>query len=91
MPSGQDPQNHKSGFAQAMKFWKNYVILKRKFHIWKNYGIFVLVDKNVCFLRKDGGKIGPDLDVVSMFVALVITSLALRNTRAIALAYCSAA
>ena len=28
-----------SGFAQAMEFWKNYGILKRKFHIWKNYEI----------------------------------------------------
>ena len=28
-----------SGFVQAMEFWKNYGILKRKFHIRKNYGI----------------------------------------------------
>ena len=28
-----------SGFVQAMEFWKNYGILKRKFHIWKVYGI----------------------------------------------------
>ena len=43
-----------------------------------------------CFLKKNGGKIRPDLDVVSMFVASVITSLglALRTSRAIGLAYC---
>ena len=29
----------KTGFVQAMEFWKNYGILIRKFHIWKNYGI----------------------------------------------------
>ena len=28
-----------SGFVQAMEFWKNYGILKTKFHIWKNFGI----------------------------------------------------
>ena len=51
---------------------------------------FCFGGKNVCFFKKNGEKICPDLDVVSMFVALVITSLALRTTRAIALAYCSA-
>ena len=28
-----------TGFVQAMAFWKNYGILKRKFYIWKNYEI----------------------------------------------------
>ena len=91
-----------TGFVQAMEFWKNYGILKRKFHIWKNYGIwakrpylwksygiFVLVGKKVRALFKKWGENTLGLwNVVSMFVALVITSLglALRTSWAIALA-----
>ena len=48
-----------------MEFWKNYGILKRKFHIWKNYGRtygktmeFLFWSKKVrAFLKKKmGGK-----------------------------------
>ena len=47
-------------------------------------------EKNACLLNQSGGKIRPDFDVVSMFVASVMTSLALQTFCAIALAYCLA-
>ena len=50
-------KQHITGFVHAMEFRKNYGILKRKFHVWKNYGIFVLVGKKVCaFFKKIGGE-----------------------------------
>ena len=61
-------------------------------YLWKNYGILVLVEKMRAFFKKKkwGENTSGLRNVVSMFVALVITSLglALRTSRAIALAYC---
>ena len=84
-----------------MEFWKNYGILKRKFHIWKNWNLsktavpmektmeFSFWWKKVCaFFKKWGGNTSGPQNVVLMFVASVNTSLgvALRTSGALALA-----
>ena len=57
------------------KLWN---LSKTKFHIWKNYGIFVMVEKKVrAFFKKWGENTSGLRNVVSMFVASVITSLSL--------------
>ena len=73
--------------------WKNYGIWAKWLYLWKNCGIFVLGGKmRTFFFKKWGGGGGGNTsglrNVVSMFVASVITSLglALRTSRAIALA-----
>ena len=77
--------------GKTMEFWKGNSIYGKTMEFeqndrtyGKNYGIFVLVEKSACFLKKMGGKYVR----TSMFVASVITSLglALRTSRAKALA-----
>ena len=68
------------------KLWNLSKTAVRMEKLWN----FRFGGKNACFLNQSGGKIHPDFDVVSMFVASVITSLALQTSQAIALTYCSA-
>ena len=85
------PSNHLSGFVQAMEFWKNYGILKRKFHVleklWNLSKTAVPMEKlwnfrfggKRCVLsfKKWGENTSGLRNVVSMCVASVITSLGL--------------